>query len=92
MTKTNIREAEPTLDMQKLLQDIVPILFGKKGQKREHLIDNFVFRLHYRVTTAGLVAAAVLVSIIDHDDDDIDHDHDHDDDDHRKPSGCCRPC
>ena len=50
--------------MQKLLQDIVPILFGKeKGEKREHLIDNFVFRLHYRVTTAGLVAAAVLVSI-----------------------------
>jgi len=48
--------------MQKLLQDIVPILFGKKGEKRDHPIDNFVFRLHYRVTTAGLVAAAVLTS------------------------------
>ena len=47
--------------MQNLLKDIVPILVGKR--ERTHSIDNFVFRLHYRVTTAGLIAAAILVSI-----------------------------
>ena len=47
--------------MQKLLEEIVPILFGKGSP--QHPIDNIVFRLHYRVTVAGLVAAAILVSI-----------------------------
>ena len=60
LTKKNIRAAEATSDMQKLLQNIVPVLVGKRGRK--HSIDNFVFRLHYRITTAALLAAAVLVS------------------------------
>lgn len=55
--------------MYKLLQEINPILFGKNDQEPsieksgEPPIDNFVFRLHYRATTAGLIAASILVNI-----------------------------
>ena len=59
--------------MYKLLQEINPILFGKNDQEPsieksgrlvgEPPIDNFVFRLHYRATTAGLIAASILVII-----------------------------
>ena len=59
--KRHKRSESHILDMQNLLKDIVTVLFGKRV--RTHSIDNFVFRLHYRVTTAGLIAAAILVSI-----------------------------
>ena len=59
--------------MYKLLQEINPVLFGKNDQEPsieksgrlvvEPPIDNFVFRLHYRATTAGLIAASILVII-----------------------------
>ena len=59
--------------MYKLLQEINPVLFGKNDQEAsieksgrlvgEPPIDNFVFRLHYRATTAGLIAASILVII-----------------------------
>ena len=61
------------LRMYKLLQEINPVLFGKNDQEAsieksgrlvgEPPIDNFVFRLHYRATTAGLIAASILVII-----------------------------
>ena len=60
--------------MYKLLQEINPVLFGKNDQEPsieksgrlvgEPPIDNFVFRLHYRATTAGLIAASILVNIL----------------------------
>ena len=58
--------------MYKLLQEINPVLFGKNEEPSidksgrlvgEPPIDNFVFRLHYRATTAGLIAASILVNI-----------------------------
>ena len=66
-------EKQKRLKMYKLLQEINPVLFGKNDQEpsieksgrlvEEPPIDNFVFRLHYRATTAGLIAASILVII-----------------------------
>ena len=64
------KNKQKRLRMYKLLQEINPILFGKNDQEPsieksgEPPIDNFVFRLHYRATTAGLIAASILVNIL----------------------------